>query len=76
MSAYIHPTFGPDERIGPEDCFARAQRAIEVAEINLDGLIEATGGRLTTAEAIAHADARASIGVSWVALGAAMRGAR
>jgi hypothetical protein len=76
VNAYAEPQFGPDDRATAADCFARAQRALEMAEMNLDNILAQVGGRLATGESLAHTKVRAQIGQGWTELGAALRGAR
>lgn len=77
MSAYIEPTFDPDELVDARACWARAQRVLEEAELNLGRVVQATGGNLDrVSDATAYAEAQARIGQGWAALGAALRGVR
>lgn len=78
MSApkYIDPQFNPEQLVDARACFARAQRALELAEVNLENVLTQVNGQLTTAESLAHVDVRARIGEGWAALAAALRGYR
>jgi hypothetical protein len=75
VSAYIEPTYRPEERVSPRDCFARAQRALEAAEMQIKAVNDAGVG-LTVADALANAEAQARIGEAWAVLGAAVAGGR
>lgn len=59
-----------DDVLTAEQAFARARRALEVAELNLDRIVGNTGGAVPT---IAFIAARAEIGRGWAELGAALR---
>ncbi len=65
-----------DGGLTADQALARARRALQVAEANADHIVAAYqhGDAVwTTADAIAHAAARAQIGRGWVELGAALR---
>lgn len=56
-----------------EQCFARARRALERAEEQVDEFESALGGDAEAHEIIALADSRSFIAKSWTELGAALR---
>lgn len=70
---YLPPDYRREELVGSQDCIDRAQRALEIAEMNLDKF---AGMKFDEATTIAHADARARIGQGWAALALAMRTGR
>lgn len=72
--SYVEPTFRPDELVGPRECAARAQRALEEAELNLGRIVIETGGQLDLDDALRFAEINAAIGRGWAELGAALRG--
>lgn len=72
MSGYVEPEYSRDQLVDADDCFARAQRALEVTEFNLERAVTSTGGVMSVADAMAHASARAAIGRGWAELGAAL----
>lgn len=73
MAAYQRPNTSRDYRASVQECFDRAQRALEVAEVNLDtvsellNLNQQTGG-ITFTDLIAHAEARTRLGQAWTDL--------
>lgn len=74
---YLPPKYNAPDRVGAQDCIDRAQRALEVAENNLDAIAaQMDGQRNSGADVLAHADARARVGQGWAALALAMRTGR
>ncbi len=64
---YQSPNISGDDRVSAQECLDRAQRALEVAEINLDRVSELFNIRPTAAsfaDLIAHAEARIRLGVA------------
>lgn len=71
VSTYVEPDYRPEELVDVHACSARAQRALETAEQQLDA--EVTGG-LSVPEMLAATQVRAEIGRGWAELGAHLRG--
>lgn len=71
---YSKPNTSPEYRADAAECLDRAQRSLEVAEVNLDTIAEqlnAQGRSLRGADpthVIAHAEARTRLGDGWLAL--------
>lgn len=68
---YAKPNTSADYRADAQECLDRAQRALEVAEVNLDTvseLLNQNKTRVSFADLIAHAEARTRIGRAWVDL--------
>jgi hypothetical protein len=65
---YPKPDISDDYRASAQECIDRAQRVLEVAELNLDEVSELFGynkSRVSFAELIAHAEARTRLGMAW-----------
>ena len=72
IARYPRPNTSDDYRAAAQECIDRAQRALEVAEINLDTVSELFSlnkDRVTFADLIAHAEARTRLGRAWSDLG-------
>lgn len=72
MPGYVRPNISDNYRADGRECLDRAQRALEVAEVNLDTvaeLINLNRDHLLMADVIAHAEARTRLGVGWARLG-------
>jgi hypothetical protein len=70
---YPKPDTSDDYRATAQECIDRAQRALEVAEVNLDTIAElfnANKEKVTFTDLIAHATARAGVGNGWRGLAA------
>jgi hypothetical protein len=73
---YPKPNTSPDYRASARECLDRAQRALEVAEVNLDTVSALFNRRaavvnfadLNFADLIAHAEARTRLGRAWTDL--------
>lgn len=67
MSEYLKPDLRADYRVDAAECMDRAQRALELAEINLDGFIGMSNkrGGMSDADMIAQTAVRAQIGQAW-----------
>jgi hypothetical protein len=73
-TVYQGPNTSREYRAAPQECLDRAQRALEVAEVNLDTVssllnLNKDSGTLTYADLIAHAEARTRLGLAWAVLG-------
>ncbi len=71
MSAgYGKPNTSPDYRVTQQECLDRAQRGLEVAEMNLDAVAEEINqlNQVLPADLIAHADARTRVAMGWTDL--------
>jgi hypothetical protein len=71
MPEYPKPNTSADHRAPATECLDRAQRSLEVAEVNLDtvaALFELNKTRVSFADLIAHAEARTRLGVGWARL--------
>jgi hypothetical protein len=65
---YQKPNTSDDYRASAQECIDRAQRALEVAELNLDTvseLLNQNKTRVSFAELIAHGEARTRLGMAW-----------
>lgn len=70
--SYTSPNASDGYRADARECLDRAQRALEVAEINLDivaELFKANETRVLFGDLIAHAEARTRVGRAWADLG-------
>jgi predicted metal-binding protein len=68
---YSKPNTSPEYRADAAECLDRAQRALEVAEVNLDtvsALFNQNKTRVSFADLIGHAEARTRLGDGWLAL--------
>jgi hypothetical protein len=68
MKTYAKPNTTDDYRASAQECLDRAQRSLEVAELNLDtvtDLFELNKDRVSFADLIAHAEARTRLGQAW-----------
>jgi hypothetical protein len=68
---YPKPNTSADYRATAQECIDRAQRVLEVAEVNLDtvsDLFNLNKEKVTFADLIAHAEARTRLGKAWVDL--------
>jgi hypothetical protein len=74
MPEYAKPNTSADYRASVQECLDRAQRALEVAEVNLDTLAGkinelASGPRgVDPAIVLGHAEARTRLGQAWAEL--------
>lgn len=65
---YPKPNTDPGYRASVQECIDRAQRALEIGEVNLDtitDLFNTHKDRVTFADLIAHGDARIRLGIAW-----------
>lgn len=74
---YVGPNTDPGYRASTRECLDRAQRALEVAEVNLDKVSEllndpANSRSIMFADVIGHAEARTRLGMAWVSLSSAV----
>jgi hypothetical protein len=70
-TTYTPPNTSTDYRASAQECLDRAQRALEVAEINLDTVAELFNRNksgITFADLIGHGEARTRLGRAWVKL--------
>lgn len=71
---YAPPNTSDEYRAEAQECLDRAQRALEVAELNLDTVAEVLN-RITVApsmsDLIAHGEARTRLGRAWADLASA-----
>lgn len=68
---YSKPNTSADYRADVQECLDRAQRALEVAEVNIDTvseLLNQNKTRVSFADLIAHAEARTRLGQAWADL--------
>jgi len=68
MPLYQKPNTSDDYRASAQECIDRSQRALEVAEVNLDTVSELFNinkDRILMADLIAHAEARTRLGQAW-----------
>jgi hypothetical protein len=68
---YSKPNTSPEYRADAGECLDRAQRALEVAEVNLDtvsDLFNLNKPRVSFADLVAHAEARTRLGQAWTDL--------
>lgn len=72
---YPRPDTSDDYRADARECMDRAQRALEVAEVNLDTVSEMFSRSCSFADLIAHAEARTRLGRAWSLLSEAKWGA-
>ena len=71
--SYPKPNTDADYRASVQECLDRAQRALEVAEMNLDtvaGLFNRPLSSMNYTDLIAHGDARTRLGIAWADLAA------
>lgn len=71
MATYPKPNTSDDYRASARECLDRAQRALEVAEMNLDTvseLLNLNRDHLLFADVIGHAEARTRLGRAWAHL--------
>lgn len=71
MAGYQGPKTSDDYRASAQECLDRAQRALEVAEVNLDTvseLLNQNKTRVSFADLIAHGEARTRLGIGWARL--------
>jgi hypothetical protein len=76
VNPYVKPNTSPGYRADAGECLDRAQRALEVAEVNLDtvtALLNQPKTAITLADLIAHAEARTRLGQAWCDLGDSKR---
>lgn len=65
---YLKTNISDDYRAGAQECIDRAQRALEVAEVNLDTvseLLNLNKDRVQFSDLIAHGEARTRLGMAW-----------
>lgn len=72
MGQYLSPSYGPEELVSTQDCFARAQRALEGAEVLLEHVLAKAAGAPSATQVAEFATARAQVAAGWTALGAAL----
>jgi hypothetical protein len=68
---YTPPNTSAEHRAGVQECLDRAQRSLEVAELNLDtvsALFAANRSTILFADLLTHADARTRLGGAWADL--------
>jgi predicted metallo-beta-lactamase superfamily hydrolase len=72
LGRYVKPDTSDEYRATAQGCIDRAQRAMEVAEVNLDAvaqLFNLNENQVQFSDLIAHGEARTRLGMAWANLG-------